>query len=110
MRRTVVSLVLIATAVGVTSMGASSALAKACAPPRGPGDNQVHSHGLRTHHLRCSRGRRVALSCTRFTFGHAGHCSAIGRRWYCTSRREGPLGSYQRCASGRSTMSIHWDD
>jgi hypothetical protein len=108
MRKIALSLVVIAAGVGLTT--ASPAMAKACASPRGPGDNNVHSHGLTTHHLSCSRGRRVALSCTRFTFGHSGKCSALGRTWSCKSRHEGALGSYQRCTSGRGSMSIHWDD
>jgi len=82
-----------------------------CAPPRGPGDNLVHSSGLRVANLSCSVGRAVALACIRFTEGHAGVCAAAGYRWRCTSTKAnaGPE-SVQRCVSGSRSMRILWLD
>lgn len=80
-----------------------------CAPPRGPGDRSVHSKNLRVKNISCKVGRRVALACTRFTYGDSGVCSAVGYQWRCTST-DPVAGSVQRCIAGRKSMSIHWLD
>jgi hypothetical protein len=81
-----------------------------CTPPRGPGDNQFHSANLRVENTSCAVGRRVALACTRYTYGTSGTCLVAGASWYCSSRQSGGLGSSQRCSSGIRRMSIYWTD
>ncbi len=88
-----------------------AAAAAKCAPPRGPGDNLIHSANVRTRHVGCAAARKVMLRCDRFSYGHSGHCRAVGRRWYCTSRSLGPLESNEKCtASGRRSISWVWLD
>jgi len=104
-------ILLIAFVVGCTSGNAASTSAgRRCAPPRGPGDSSVHSRDLRVNQITCSAGRKVALACARFTYGHAGHCSAIGFRWRCTSTHPAGSESTQSCAAGLRFMSIIWLD
>jgi hypothetical protein len=81
-----------------------------CAPPRGPGDNGVHSTSLRVENISCSIGRAVALACTRFTYGHSGICRSTGYRWHCTSTHPPNMTSAQRCVAGTRLMSIVWTD
>ena len=81
-----------------------------CAPPRGPGDTAVHSESLRVRNISCRVGRRVALACTRFTYGRSGVCVAVGYRWRCTSTNPPGSESAQRCVVGRRSMSIVWLD
>jgi hypothetical protein len=81
-----------------------------CAPPRGPGDRAAHSTDLRVQNMTCSVGRRVALACARFTYGHSGTCAAAGHRWRCTSTSQRGSESAQRCVAGRRSMSIVWLD
>ena len=98
-----------AVACGTAAGGPASAIRR-CAPPRGPGDTAVHSKNLRVRNVSCSAGRKVALACRRFTYGHSGVCAAFGYRWRCTSTN--PLGSEsaQRCVAGRRLMTILWLD
>ena len=81
-----------------------------CAPPRGPGDQAVHSAALRVHGITCAAGRRLALACTRFTYGRSGPCTAIGERWSCVSTKPRSLESAQVCEWGRRSMHILWTD
>lgn len=81
-----------------------------CAPPRGPGDSAVHSTDLDVQNITCSVGRKVALACTRFTYGHSGICAAVRYRWRCTSTSPPGSESVQRCVAGRKSMSILWLD
>jgi len=81
-----------------------------CAPPTGPGDNLVHSAGLRVTGITCSQGRTVALACTKYTYGHSGSCAAAGYTWTCTSKDVGVPQSTQRCESGSRVMAIVWLD
>jgi len=102
---------LMAFVVGCASGNAASTSAgRRCAPPREPGDSSVHSRNLRVKQITCSAGRKVALACARFTYGHAGLCSAIGFRWRCTSTHPPGSESTQSCAAGRRLMSIVWLD
>src|SRR5689334_620411 len=102
----VVALALAGFAVPVSAFHASAA--RACAPPRGPGDNFVHSSGLRVKGVSCATGRRVVLSCARFTYGRSGSCAAAHRKWYCTSTRPPGSESRQRCVSGSKVIRILW--
>src|SRR3954466_9966545 len=70
---------------GSAAEALQASTSKSCAPPRGPGDKAVHSTGLQVGSISCPVGRKVALACTRFTYGHRGVCSAVGYRWHCTS-------------------------
>jgi hypothetical protein len=81
-----------------------------CALPRGPGDSAVHSTDLRVQNISCSVGRKVALACTRFTYGHSGICAAVGYRWRCTSTSALGHESVQHCVAERKSMSILWLD
>src|SRR6266705_1290280 len=51
--------------------GASTSAILACAPPRVTGDSAVHRTDLRVKNASCSVGRKVALACVRFTYGHS---------------------------------------
>ena len=99
----------VAVACGTGTAGSTSA-ARRCAPPRGPGDTAVHSKSLRVRNIGCRAGRKVALACVRFTYGHSGVCAAVGYRWRCTSTKPGGSESAQRCVAGRRLMSILWLD
>jgi hypothetical protein len=79
-------------------------------PPRGPNDTAVHSRDLHVAGVSCTAGRRVALACTRFTYGHSGTCDAVGERWHCTSTKPGGSESAQRCTAGRKRVGILWLD
>jgi hypothetical protein len=81
-----------------------------CALPRGPGDRAAHSTDLDVHNISCSVGRKVALACTRFTYGHSGICAAAGYRWRCTSTSSPGSESVQRCVAGGKSMRIRWLD
>jgi hypothetical protein len=89
---------------------AAASTGRFCDPPRGPGDSAVHSRNLRVTGITCATGRRVALSCHRFSYGHAGTCLAGGYRWRCTSTNPPGSESAERCSSGRRLMSIRWTD
>lgn len=116
------AIVALAGAIAAATLGTSSyapadvaskpvaAVATNCAPPRGPGDNLVHSANLRVKGMTCSQGRVVALRCTANTYGHSGTCAAAGYVWRCTSYKQGALGSHQRCVAGPRIMSIDWLD
>jgi hypothetical protein len=106
----VFSLAVVAVIGAYAPAPAKSAAARACAPPRGPGDNLVHSKNLHVKNITCKVGRTVALACTRFTYGHAGTCAAAGRRWHCTSTKPAGSESFQQCKVGRREMSILWLD
>jgi hypothetical protein len=102
---------LVAFVVGCASSNAPSTSAGGrCAPPPGPGDSLVHSRDLRVKQITCSAGRKVALACARFTYGHSGLCSSSGFRWRCTSTHPPGSESTQSCAAGRRFMSIVWLD
>jgi hypothetical protein len=83
---------------------------ESCAPPRGPGDRQVHSANLRVTRIGCDAGRRVVLSCVRWTYGRSGTCMSAGVRWVCSSERATGPESRQRCRSNSGTVSIRWLD
>jgi hypothetical protein len=100
-------------ALVLAAFAAASAHASAqrlCVPPRGPGDSAVHSTDLRVKGITCVSGRRVALSCARFTYGRAGTCVAAGYRWRCRSTKPPGAQSTERCVSGWRSMSIRWLD
>lgn len=84
--------------------------ARACAPPEGPGDNAVHSGDVHAHGVSCGDARRLMIVCDRYSYGHAGDCAAVGRRWYCTSRSTGGTGSTEKCTSGRRIVRWIWLD
>jgi hypothetical protein len=103
--------VLVAAVVSIVpTAAADTSLARRCAPPRGPGDTAVHSTNLRVTNITCNVGRRVALTCVRFTYGHSGTCVAVGYRWRCTSTKPPGSESAQCCAAGRRLMTILWTD
>jgi hypothetical protein len=81
-----------------------------CAPPHGPGDNLIHSANLRVKGINCAQGRAVALRCDGFSYGHYGHCNAVGIRWYCTSYAREGTSSHERCSAGFRIMAIDWLD
>ena len=106
-----VSLTVLVLAVGCGSAtSAPRSAIQRCVPPRGPGDSSVHSQNLRVKNISCGVGRKVALACLRFTYGHPGLCSAVGYRWRCTSTNPPGLESAQSCVAGRKSMSILWTD
>jgi hypothetical protein len=90
---------------------ATSAASVRCAPPRGPGDNLVHSGDVRARNVNCRRAGRVIIGCARFSFGASGTCRAVGYRWLCTSRRPttGTI-SPEKCVAGGRTVSWVWLD
>jgi hypothetical protein len=100
---------------GLLAAAASGGLAhadasRACAPPRGPGDSAVHSDGLHVAGITCGAGRKVALKCSRFSYGRAGACRAIAEWWRCTSTKPHGSTSVERCVAGRKSMRIRWLD
>jgi hypothetical protein len=103
------TLLAVAVACGTGTAGRTSVVRR-CAPPRGPGDTSVHSKSLRVRIISCRSGRKVALTCRRFTYGHSGVCAAVGYRWRCTSTNPPGLESAQRCVVGQRLMSIVWLD
>ncbi len=106
-----VSAALLILAAGCGSGGAAPKSAiQRCAPPRGPGDNEQHSINLQVENIGCNAGRKVALACTRFTYGHSGICTAVGYRWRCTSTYPPGLESAESCVAGRRSMRILWTD
>jgi hypothetical protein len=107
----VVALTLLGLAVACGSGTAGQTpVVRRCAAPRGPGDTAVHSKNLRVQEVTCIVGRKVALACVRFTYGHSGLCSTAGYRWRCTSTNPPGLESAQHCVAGRRSMSILWTD
>jgi len=100
-----------ALALAAVAAGSAEALAqRLCVPPLGPGDNARHSTDLRVKGITCVAGRRVALRCVRFTYGHAGTCFAAGYRWRCRSTKPPGSQSFESCRSGWRSMSIRWLD
>lgn len=99
--------------VGVAlSSPASSQAYSSCEPPRGPGDNLVHSSNLRATGVGCGTARRVVLASTEGSSGRFSEgtpFSVAGERWRCYAS---PFpGSHQRCtASPRKVVSIIWGD
>jgi hypothetical protein len=110
------NLKLAAAAVLVGGLAASSfagayvTATQTCVPPRGPGDQARHSVNLRVTNIGCEAGRRVALACARYSYGHSGGCIAVGYRWRCMSTKPLGLASSEKCLSGRRVMSITWTD
>jgi hypothetical protein len=107
------TLALLAFTVLVAAAGCGSgrtAQTRLCAPPRGPGDNAVHSTNLRVTNITCAAGRAVALACRRFTYGRSGSCAAAGSQWRCTSTSPPGSESAERCLGGRKSMRIRWLD
>jgi hypothetical protein len=98
---------LVATSVSSAPYGTT---ARRCVPPVGPGDSARHSVNLVVVNIGCATGRRIALACARFSYGHAGTCSAAGYRWHCTSTKLPPLASAEKCLSGRRLMRLVWTD
>lgn len=71
----------------------------------------AHASGLRVWHASCVEGRVVAGACRRFTEGAAGTCAAAGRRWRCTSNRNGGgPESPESCRSARFRVDLTWGD
>jgi hypothetical protein len=95
---------------GIVHVRLAAPTTRSCAPPRGPGDASVHSRSLRVTYISCGTGRKVALSCVRFTYGRSGVCSAVGLRWRCTSAKTAGSESAEHCTAGRRSMSIVWTD
>jgi hypothetical protein len=83
-------LTLVATAVMLAILPSASSAATACKPPRGPGDNLLHSTHLRAYPVSCHIARVVVLRLTRhraWLEGLEGFYVA-GRRWVFA----GPVG------------------
>jgi len=98
-------------AVAGSPAWASGAQAHSCAPPRGPGDNLVHSGHVRATRVSCPAARKLMIRCDRFSYGHSGSCAALHRSWHCTSRASGGLGSTEKCTSrGGRIVSWIWLD
>lgn len=88
----------------------SSTAATSCGPPRGPGDNLVHSEKLRAEGVGCDVARRVVLASTKGSghFSEGAPFVVAGRSWRCYAS---PLpGSHQRCTSPGAVVSIVWID
>jgi hypothetical protein len=60
--------------------------------------------------MTCAVGRKVALACSKFTYGHSGTCAAARNRWRCTSTHPPGLSSAEQCVVGIRLMSIVWLD
>src|ERR1700704_5289068 len=73
-----VAVVGVAVGSGSSATAGATSTVRRCAPPRGPGDHAIHSTDLRVTSITCAVGRKVALACQRFTYGHSGTCSAAG--------------------------------
>jgi hypothetical protein len=99
-----------AVASGTTATAGAISTVQRCAPPRGPGDLAIHSTDLRVTSITCAVGRKVALTCHKFTYGHSGTCSAASYRWRCTSTKPPGSKSTEKCLSSRRSMSITWTD
>lgn len=83
-----------------------------CRPPRGPGDNLVHSSDLRARGVDCATAREVVLASTKgppARFSEGAPFDAAGFRWRCTAT---PFPSaHQRCtADPDKLVSIVWGD
>jgi len=102
------------TIIGAVALTSGSATAShaftKCLPPVGPGDVSHHSDDLRVAYVTCSTGRRVALRCRQFSYGHAGTCPAGLVRWDCTSTNSAGLRSTEKCVAGRRFVRITWTD
>lgn len=91
---------------------AGSSAATRCAPPRGPGDNLVHSEDLRAAGVGCGLARRVVLASTAGQSGRFSEGTPFnvgGYTWRCYAS---PFpGSHQRCtARYGKVVSIIWTD
>ncbi len=91
---------------------ASSHAAASCRPPRGPGDNLVHSSDLRARGVACRVARRVVLASTkgpRGRFSEGTPFTVARQRWRCHASPS--PGSHQRCtSSARAVVTIVWGD
>jgi hypothetical protein len=79
---------------------------QSCSPPRGPGDNLVHSTNLRAKRTSCRIARRVVLVST----AHPDQgFSVSGHEWTCRST---PFpDSHERCSSDHHRLvTIIWID
>jgi len=91
---------------------ALSRAATSCRPPRGPGDNLVHSSNLKAKGVSCRVARRVVLASTkgpRGRFSEGTPFRVANQRWHCYAS---PFpSSHQRCTSStRAVVSIVWAD
>jgi hypothetical protein len=99
-------------AIAALATTASLAAATACKPPRGPGDNLVHSTHLRAYRVSCHIARVVVLRSTRHRAWFEGTEGfyVAGRRWVCHSTALDPVGFREHCRSGYRRVSIRWLD
>lgn len=106
--------VILLTVIGLVffSSPARSRAATSCRPPRGPGDNLVHSRDLKARGVRCRVARRVVLASTKGPGGRFSEGTPFvvaHQRWRCYAS---PFpNSHQRCtSSARAVVSIVWGD
>jgi hypothetical protein len=92
-------------------MPANSEAYSSCSPPRGPGDNLVHSSNLRASGVDCATARRVVLASTKGSghFSEGVPFDVGGYKWRCYAS---PYpNSHQRCtAYPGKVVSIIWGD
>jgi hypothetical protein len=80
---------------------------QACSPPRGPGDNQVHSTNVRAHGISCAEARSVMLRCNNKRL----RCQVNSHSWRCRRGGSfGPLGYRVSCSSGYRWVKWAWID
>jgi hypothetical protein len=90
----------------VLALAPSAQASVSCRPPRGPGDNLVHSSNLRATGVSCAVARQVVLASTRRP---GQYFYVAGYRWSCVSTAF--PGSHEHCRSGHGkTVSIIWGD
>lgn len=106
--------VIVLTAIGLVffSFPADSRAAAPCRPPRGPGDNLVHSRNLKAKGVNCRVARRVVLASTKgpgSRFSEGTPFTVAHQRWRCYAS---PFpSSHQRCmSSARAVVTIVWGD
>ena len=104
----------IAFGVSLTALASppGSSAATSCTPPRGPGDDLVHSERLRATGVGCDVARQVVLASTKGSggrFSEGAIFTVRGERWRCYASRF-PR-SHQRCTSSSgAVVSIIWLD
>ena len=107
----VLTLAVLSLALIQLSAPPTSQASKACRPPKGPGDNLVHSFNLRASGVGCKLARQVVLASTKGSghYSEAVPFNVGGYKWRChaTAFPE----SHQSCnASPHKRVTIIWGD
>jgi hypothetical protein len=108
----IVSAIALGASLAALASPPGSSAATSCRPPRGPGDDLVHSEKLRAGGVGCDVARQVVLASTNGAggrFSEGAGFTVAGERWRCYAS---PFpGSHQRCTSSSdAVVSIIWID